>query len=118
MKGEQTLEQFRRIRRSSEYQRTRREGKSYQTTHFVVIINPAAGFSRLGTTVSRRVGNAVCRNRVKRWLRDFFRNYYKKFGQIVDVSIIAKKQAGHLSRMQVDRELKQVFARLETDDHV
>ena len=118
MKGEQTLERFRRIRRSSEYLRTKREGKRYQTTSFVVIINPAAGFSRLGTTVSRRVGNAVCRNRVKRWLRDIFRNNYQKFGQIVDISIIAKQQAGHLSRMQVDRELLQVFARLETDDYV
>ena len=118
MKGEQTLERFRRIRRSSEYERTWREGKRYHTTHFVVILNPGGPYSRLGLTVSRKVGNAVCRNRIKRWIRELFRNNYKKFGQIADVSIIAKRQAGCLTHLQVNQELLTVFARLETDEHV
>ncbi len=118
MKGEQTFERFRRIRRSSDYKRTWQEGRRYHTTHFVVIVNPGREFSRLGITVSRKVGNAVCRNQLKRWIRDLFRNNYKQFGLIVDLSIIAKRQAGPLSRSQVDRELLTVFARLETEDHV
>ena len=118
MKGDQTLERFRRIRRSSEYERIRQEGQRYQTTHFVVIVNPGRDFSRLGLTVSRKVGNAVCRNLLKRWLRDLFRHNYKRFGRVLDVSIIAKRQAGRLSRLQMDRELLIIFARLETEDHV
>ena len=118
MKGEQTFERFRRIRRSSEYERTRLEGKRYHSAHFVVIVNPGRDFSRLGLTVSRKVGNAVCRNRIKRQLRDLFRNNYKRFSTILDISIIAKRQAGSLSRLQMDRELLTVFARLETDYNV
>lgn len=118
MKGELTLEKFRRIRRSSDYERTWQEGQRYHTPHFVVIVNSGRDYSRLGITVSRKVGNAVCRNRFKRWIRDLFRKSYKNFVLIVDVSIIAKRQAGGLSRLQVDRELLTVFARLETDDHV
>ena len=68
MKGKYTLEKFRRILRSSEYERTWREGRRYQTTHFVVIVNPGGTYSRLGLTVSRKVGNAVCRNQLKRWV--------------------------------------------------
>ena len=118
MKGEQTLEKFRRIRRSSDYQRCWQEGQHYHTTYFVVIVNPGRDFSRLGITVSRKVGNAVCRNQFKRWIRDLFRNNYKNFGSIVDISIIAKRQARYLSHIQVDQELLKVFARLETDYHV
>ncbi len=118
VKGEQTLERFRRIRRSSDYERTRQEGQRYHTPHFVVIVNPGRDFSRLGITVSRKVGNAVCRNQFKRWIRDLFRTSYKQFGLIADISIIAKRQAGGLSRLQVDRELLTVFSRLETEDHV
>ena len=118
MKGKQTLEKFRRIRRSSDYQRCWQEGKRYHTTHFVVIVNPGRDFSRLGITVSRKVGNAVCRNKFKRWIRDLFRNSYKHFASVADISIIAKHQARCLSHLQVDRELLTVFARLETDDHV
>lgn len=117
MKGEQTFARFCRIRRSSEYEQIRREGKRYHTAHFIVIVNPGRDISRLGLTVSRKVGNAVCRNQLKRWIRELFRNHYKLFGQDADVSIIAKRQAGCLSHLQVDRELQTVFARLETDNH-
>jgi ribonuclease P protein component len=117
VKGEHTLDKFRRILRSSEYQRIRREGRRYHTAHFVVIVNPGVSHSRLGLTVSRKVGNAVCRNQLKRWMRELFRHNYKMFGQIADISIIAKKNAGYLSHPQLDRELLTVFARLETDEH-
>jgi ribonuclease P protein component len=116
--GEQTLEKFRRLRRSGEFERVWREGKRYHTAHFVVIVNPGRDFSRLGLTVSRKVGNAVCRNRIKRWARDLFRKSYNLFGLVADVSIIAKRQAGLLTHFQMDQELLKVFARLETDDHV
>jgi ribonuclease P protein component len=118
VKGEQTLDRFRRIRRSSEYERIRQEGKRYHTAHFIVIVNPGRDCSRLGLTVSRRVGNAVCRNQLKRWVRELFRSHHRRFDQDTDLSIIAKRQAGRLSHLQVDRELLTVFARLETDDHV
>lgn len=117
MKGEQTFEKFRRILRSSEYTRIWKEGKRYRTTHFVVLVNPGGNNSRLGLTVSRKVGNAVCRNRLKRWIRELFRNNYKLFGNQLDISIIAQRQAGCLTHLQVDRELLSVFARLETEDN-
>jgi len=117
VKGEQTLEKFRRITRSSDYELLRHEGKRFHTAHFIVIVNPGRDYSRLGLTVSRKVGNAVCRNRLKRWIRELFRQHHKRFGHDVDISIIAKRQAGPLSHLQVDRELKTVFARLETDHH-
>jgi len=115
--GEQTFERFRRIRYTSEYQRAWNEGKRYHSTHFIVIVTPGREVSRLGITVSRKVGNAVCRNRLKRWIRELFRQHYKLFGQTADISIIAKRQAGSLSHLQVDREILTVFARLETDHH-
>ncbi len=118
MKGEQTLQRFYRIRRSSDYDRTWREGQRYHTTHFVVIVNSGREYSRLGITVSRKVGNAVCRNRLKRWIRELFRKHRKQFSQLLDISIIAKRQAGQLSHLQLDRELLTIFARLETDDYV
>jgi ribonuclease P protein component len=117
VQGDQTFERFRRVRTSGEYQRLWNEGRRYQTAHFVVIVSPGRSFSRLGLTVSRKVGNAVCRNQLKRWIRDLFRRNYKYFASSVELSIIAKRQAGQLSHVQVDQELKTVFARLETDDH-
>jgi ribonuclease P protein component len=117
VKGEQTLSRIRRICRSSEYRRIRQEGKRYQATHFLVIASPGGDVSRLGITVSRKVGNAVCRNRLKRWIRELFRRNQQYFGRAIDISIVAKHKAGNLSHLQVDQELLKVFARLETDHH-
>jgi len=114
---EQSFSRFHRIRRSSEYQKTWRQGQRFHTAHFVVVVNPGLNYSRLGITVSRKVGNAVCRNRLKRWIREFFRHHHKQFGRAMDISVVAKRQAGRLDHLQVDRELLTVFARLETDQH-
>jgi ribonuclease P protein component len=118
VKGEQSFEPYRRIRRSAEYARFWREGKRYHTAHFIMILKPGRDVSRLGITVSRKVGNAVCRNRLKRWIRELFRQHNWRFERTVDMTITAKRRAGTLEHTQADRELLSIFARLETDDHV
>ena len=117
MKGEQTFSRCCRIIRSSDYRRIKDEGQRYHTANFVVIIKPGQLKKRLGLTVSRKVGNAVCRNRLKRWIREHFRKHQWDNKSALDISVIAKQQAGSLSHLQVDRELTTVFARLETDYH-
>lgn len=82
-----------------------------------MLVSPARDVSRLGITVSRKVGNAVCRNRLKRWIRELFRVRQQLFCKAADISIVAKRRAGCLSHLQLNREISSVFARLETDYH-
>src|SRR5690606_37947134 len=49
-----------------------RDGKARHSRYFVVV-SDASGFGRLGITVSKKDGNAVNRNRVKRLVREFVR---------------------------------------------
>jgi len=51
------------------------------------------GGPRLGLTVSRKVGNAVVRNRVKRRIREWFRRERDCFGGAWDVVVIARREA-------------------------
>jgi ribonuclease P protein component len=65
-----------RLHRSAEFLRLQRNGVRFQSPHFVLYagsLDHDAARPRLGVTVSRRIGNAVVRNRVKRRVREFFR---------------------------------------------
>ena len=65
----------------------------------------ASASSRLGITVSRKVGNAITRSRVKRGIREWFRTSACRFSASRDVVVIARSGAGELDARQVRREL-------------
>lgn len=61
---------------------------------------------RLGITVSARVGNAVVRNRVKRFVREMFRTRVMSVDGVKDVVVIAKPGAETLNYGAVVLELE------------
>ncbi|HXV36575.1 MAG TPA: ribonuclease P protein component [Myxococcota bacterium] len=67
----------------------------------------AAGHSepRLGITVSRKVGNAVIRNRVKRRVREWFRHSRSALPPRADVIVVARHSARAMSARETARVL-------------
>jgi ribonuclease P protein component len=99
-----------RLTKRSEFLDLFRKGRKVHTTHFVFFSKArGSGDSRLGVTVSTKVGNAVVRNRIKRLLREFFRQRRHTLVSSRDIVIVAKKDAGNLSWLQVCQELEAIF---------
>jgi ribonuclease P protein component len=95
-----------RLRRRREFLEVQREGTRRHTQHLVLIHRAAAGAgSRLGVTVSTRVGDAVERNRVKRLLREVFRHCRSSIQPPADLVVIAKPGADTLTYAQAANEL-------------
>jgi ribonuclease P protein component len=80
-------------------------GKKYHMPHFIIIwLTGDSSRPRIGITASRKFGNAVMRNRVKRLVREYFR-HYKDLWSIADYNVIAKRGAENLSFREVCQEL-------------
>ena len=99
-----------RLRKRREYLRIQGRRRGKKTPHFVVLSVPSDDEgSRLGVTVSRRVGVAVARNRVKRRVREFFRLHRNELQPPSDIVIVARAGADTLSFKDVESELSAVF---------
>ena len=99
---------------SKEFRRIGRSGKRLATAHFVVLVAASetpheTDCRRLGVTVSRRVGNAVVRNRIKRAVREWFRQNRGSFTGPVDLIVIARKSASSLSSGEVGTALDEML---------
>jgi ribonuclease P protein component len=107
----------RRLSRSAEFERVYRQGRSVSNRHLVLYAfpNEETGRPRLGLSVSRKVGGAVERNRVKRLLREAFAGAEPSLGEGQDLVVVARPEAGELARREglagIDGALGDLLAR-------
>lgn len=114
MYDDQRLRSSERLRRTQEYQRVFRHGKKLVSPLFVIYIYPSSeSFSRLGMAVSKRVGKAVARNRIKRFIRELFRRHKKFFKPPCDVVVVARQQATSASFVDFTRQFLILLGRYQ-----
>ena len=90
MLATQTFPKQRRLRKRKEFVYTQTQGRRVRAGCLLgLITHNSLGFCRLGLTVSKKVGNAVLRNQIRRRLRELFRKNLKVKAFPVDLVIVA-----------------------------
>ena len=106
-----------RLRRSADFDRVYRHGRSHANRYLVMYAFPRAEGGddpRLGVAVGRKVGGAVERNRVKRLLREAFSVASPRLPRDFDFVLVARPDAGSLARDRgepgIERALRELIA--------
>lgn len=102
-----------RLLHSKDFQWVTRHGQRAASEHFIVLADPRRRqdeqtVDRLGITVSRKVGGAVVRNRLKRLIREWFRTRQSQGGEGVDLLVIARPAAVALQPSALGSELERL----------
>ena len=103
-----------RLSRSGDFDRVFRQGRAHANRELVLYVFPRgeSGPPRLGLSVSRKVGGAVQRNRIKRLLREAFALESERLLDGIDVVVIARRDVRALAERDGLAGVRRVLAEL------
>jgi ribonuclease P protein component len=111
--GESLVQKENRLGKKEDFNKVYRYGKSSANHQFVVYVmrQPAVDHFRLGVSVSKKLGNAVVRNRIKRLVKEIVRHHGPSIAPKHDFIVIARKPVADMDYAEMEKSLLHVFRR-------
>jgi ribonuclease P protein component len=111
MSPKQTLPASSRLKRNRDFVRVRKRGKPYRCPYFILFALPETGDlpARIGISASKRVGNAVARNRAKRQYRELFRTNRHQLRVGSDLLLSIRKPSTTASFQELEHRFLQAM---------
>ncbi|MGP7819565.1 ribonuclease P protein component [Niallia sp. 01092] len=100
-----------RIKKNKEFQQVFKKGQSFANRQFVVykLCKTGQEHFRVGLSVSKKIGNAVVRNRTKRYIRQVFLELENLLDHEADYVIIARKPVSEMNFEEILKSLNHVL---------
>lgn len=106
-----------RLRRRREFLAVQGAGQKIHLRHFLVfVVHDAAGSRppRIGITVTKKIGNAVVRNGIKRRVREAFRHHQGRFAAGTRLVFVAKRQAVGATYRDIVEDVQRLARKLSS----
>lgn len=98
------------LNRNCDFKRLYYRGKSYTNPALVVYLKPnGAGICRMGITVSKKIGNAVERNRCKRIIRAAYRNILPQIKGNWDFIFVSRNKTKYLKSTDIEKIITEIL---------
>lgn len=99
-----------RLRSNQDFKKVYARGKSYRNRNFILIVKPnSLPNPRVGFSITKKTGNSVTRNLLKRRLREIIRLNRSRLTKPLDMIVIPRKNTLDLSYRQLESSLLHVL---------
>lgn len=110
MKGSFRFTKKERIANPQDFRRVMKLGKRHSSRNFILFIQKSENtFHRLGIVVKKEIGPAIFRNRMKRYIREFFRLHKHQIKGSYDIILMIKKGCSLNRYQEAEEELRGLF---------
>ncbi|RFT16813.1 MAG: Ribonuclease P protein component [Candidatus Saccharicenans subterraneus] len=110
---DERLRPVERIRRKKDFIELYRKGRRLRGRYFHLVFQPnGLEYSRMAVVVSRKIGKATVRNRLKRLVRELFRRNKNFLPGPLDLIFIAQGDAGERNREELAADFMAVLQKL------
>ena len=101
------------LTKNKEFHRVYSKGKYRASTTLVVYyIKNSMDYTRIGITTSKKVGNAVKRNRMRRLIKENIRLLFDRLPKELDIVVVARKTNSQESLDSIGKELRYLLYKL------
>ena len=98
------------LKSNSDFRRLYNRGKAVTDPALVVYYSKnRAGICRIGITTSKKIGNAVERNRSRRVIREAFRQVCPDINPCYDIVMAARSKTKYLKSTRVAETMRRIF---------
>lgn len=98
-----------RLRKTSEFSKVYKRGRSFADKNLVLYYMPnQLGYTRIGFSISKKVGKSVVRNRIRRFIKEAFRLNFGDIGGY-DLIVIARVRSNQADYWAIERSMKWIL---------
>lgn len=99
-----------RLRKNMEFKKVYKTGKNYWNRNLILFIRKnGSENTRIGISITKKIGNAVVRNKLKRRIKSVNQDYINSIKLGYDVVIIPKKNAVELTFKDLESAIKHIY---------
>lgn len=114
MPGPQAFPRDERLTRKRDFEEAFRAGRKSVGSAFVCyVVRRESQGRKFGFAVSRKVGTAVVRNRVKRYLREFYRTHRAQIDEDTHIVVVARPAAAEIGFDACARAMRRLLGEVE-----
>ena len=106
--------QYNTLKKNKEFSYVYAKGKSFATKRLVLVYLPRRyGGVRVGFTVSKKVGNSVMRNRLRRRFREAYRTYLGEIRRDAHIIFIARAPVAEAEFREILKDMRYLLTKAQ-----